>query len=361
VEYRGITHDVADVERALDLSGAQCANISVREDGEEEEGKEATTRQLQDGASTHESSAADENHTSVEKVPRTYSLTADAATSDAAFRRLAELGANVVERPEQPVEGRQPIRALNKDNTRRLLVPAAELPVHFDARDAWPQCKSIRSIRDQGSKCGSCWAHGAIEALADRTCIQNPSSNSSNLSLSVQYVLDCDAKDSACLGGYIDLVWEFLKADGSPRDMCLPYTASQQACDKRCVDGAAITDQAKVFAASAYPVADRLGDAAVAMQRELVTFGPFETLFWVFNDFSQYHNGTYVKSSGASMMGGHAVKIVGYGVDENQIPYWMVANSYGKGWGLDGFFRIKRGSNECGIETVPTAGAPRGI
>lgn len=39
--------------------------------------------------------------------------------------------------------------------------------------------------------------------------------------------------------------------------------------------------------------------------------------------------------------------------------YWIVANSWSPAWGEDGFFRIARGTNECGIEMVPAAGLPK--
>lgn len=42
-----------------------------------------------------------------------------------------------------------------------------DLPTEFDARLNWPNCPTIREIRDQGS-CGSCWAFGAVEAMSDR-------------------------------------------------------------------------------------------------------------------------------------------------------------------------------------------------
>ena len=59
--------------------------------------------------------------------------------------------------------------------------------------------------------------------------------------------------------------------------------------------------------------------------------------------------GVYYHTYGA-MLGLHAVKIIGWGT-EDRLPYWLVANSWGKSWGgLGGFFKILRGSNQCGIE-----------
>ena len=79
-------------------------------------------------------------------------------------------------------------------------------------------------------------------------------------------------------------------------------------------------------------------------------------------------------------MGGHAIKILGWGV-ENNAKYWLVANSWNEGifnliylilihvnkrviifvidWGDKGFFKILRGKNECGIESQIVAGLPK--
>lgn len=55
-----------------------------------------------------------------------------------------------------------------------------------------------------------------------------------------------------------------------------------------------------------------------------------------------YKSGIYERHSWIPM-GGHAVKIVGWGV-ENGTNFWIVANSWGETWGENGFFRIKMGA-----------------
>ncbi len=55
----------------------------------------------------------------------------------------------------------------------------------------------------------------------------------------------------------------------------------------------------------------------------------------------------------------HAVVAVGYGYDDKQgLPYWTVRNSWGTSFGMDGYFKIKRGVNKCGLAdcaSFPTA------
>jgi cathepsin B len=69
-----------------------------------------------------------------------------------------------------------------------------------------------------------------------------------------------------------------------------------------------------------------------------------ETGFNVYADFMNYESGVYYHVSGA-LEGGHAVKIVGWGVEDG-LDYWLCANSWNTTWGLKGFFKIKQGDSK---------------
>jgi len=235
--------------------------------------------------------------------------------------------------------------------TKPLLGQLEQLPERFDAGTRWAHCASIGRISDQ-ARCGSCWAWAAAEVFADRSCIQH----AANVTPSVEFMLDCDQSDDSCGGGLVDDAWKFLVSSGVPTAVCDPYTAAngtgQSSCPTKCADGSLLeTHKAK----SAYAVAAP-GDVQ-GMQREMMAHGPIQVAFYVFSDFVTYSNGTYFRTHAArGPQGGHSVKIVGWGVDEHGIDYWRVANSWGATWGEAGFFRIRRGTNECGIETTPVAG-----
>merc|ERR1712242_21321 len=48
----------------------------------------------------------------------------------------------------------------------------------------------------------------------------------------------------------------------------------------------------------------------------------------------------------------HGILAVGYGTDSSGTNYWLVKNSWGTSWGMEGFAKLLRGKNsagECGI------------
>jgi C1A family cysteine protease len=57
-----------------------------------------------------------------------------------------------------------------------------------------------------------------------------------------------------------------------------------------------------------------------------------------FKDFSNVQ-AVYRPGKNAKPVFYHAVVLVGYNNDHNP-PYWVAKNSYGPGWGDDGFFKV---------------------
>merc|ERR1712055_195106 len=95
------------------------------------------------------------------------------------------------------------------------------------------------------------------------------------------------------------------------------------------------------------------------IQMELMTNGPAEGAFTVFEDFPNYKSGVYQHVAGKPL-GGHAIRILGWGV-EADTPYWLVANSWNYDWGDNGTFKILRGKDHCGIESGVVAGLPKAL
>ena len=48
----------------------------------------------------------------------------------------------------------------------------------------------------------------------------------------------------------------------------------------------------------------------------------------------------------------HAVLTVGYGV-ENDVPYWIIKNSWGHLWGDDGYIKVAMDNDRCGVTNGP--------
>jgi len=226
-----------------------------------------------------------------------------------------------------------------------------DVPASFDAREHWKGL--IQPIRDQ-QRCGSCWAFSAAEVLSDRVAIRE---GKATKPLSPEDMVSCDKGDMGCNGGMLPKAWDYLKNTGIVSDTCLPYeagTGTAPACPNKCEDGEDWS-ASKTKASSAYAIT-----GALNMQKEIMTNGPIQVAFKVYSSFMSYKSGVYSKHWYEFFPeGGHAVKIVGWGT-ENGTDYWLVANSWNTNWGLDGFFKIKRGSDQCGMETMgpPYAGIP---
>ena len=84
---------------------------------------------------------------------------------------------------------------------------------------------------------------------------------------------------------------------------------------------------------------------------DLYQWGPISTAFTLHSDFYlfDFKNKIYEWDETSVEVSGHAVQIVGWGV-ENSKKFWWVKNSWGSDWGINGYFKILRGKNMCNIE-----------
>ncbi|KAA0708169.1 Cathepsin B [Triplophysa tibetana] len=252
-----------------------------------------------------------------------------------------------------------------------------KLPDTFDPRSQWSYCKTLSQIRDQGN-CGSCWAFGAVEAISDRICIH--SKGKVSVEISAEDLLSCcDECGFGCSGGFLAEAWQYWTTSGlvtgglyNSNVGCRTYTIppcehhvngtrppctgehQTPKCNAECLPQYSVPyKKDKHFGHKSYNVPS---DQQQIMT-ELFTNGPVEAAFTVYEDFLLYKTGVYKHVKG-SALGGHAVKILGWG-SENGTPYWLVANSWNSDWGDKGYFKILRGQNECGIESEMVAGIPQ--
>ncbi|CAN4081874.1 unnamed protein product [Withania somnifera] len=237
------------------------------------------------------------------------------------------------------------------------------LPQEFDAREAWPNCSTIGRILVQGH-CGSCWAFGAAESLSDRFCIHY----GLNVSLSANDILACCGYlcGDGCDGGYPLQAWQYFVRKGVVTEECDPYFDQEGCnhpgcepgyptpkCHRKCVKENLLWSKSKHFGVNAYMISSD----PYSIMTELYKNGPVEVSFTVYEDFAHYESGVYKHITGG-LMGGHAVKLIGWGTSEDGEDYWLLANQWNRSWGDDGYFKIRRGTNECDIESEVVAGLP---
>jgi len=144
-----------------------------------------------------------------------------------------------------------------------------------------------------------------------------------------------------CNGGNLATEWKYMTNKGIVTDACFPYTSgsgSVEECSTTCADGSTYT---KYKCASDSVVK---ATSVKEIQSEIYANGPVETGFNVYADFMNYKEGVYYHVTGR-LEGGHAVKILGWGTEDG-LDYWLCANSWNTGWGLEGFFKIKQGDSK---------------
>lgn len=240
--------------------------------------------------------------------------------------------------------------------SEELLKKVAALPAEWDWRNV-NGVNYVPAVRNQGG-CGSCYAFSSLAMNEARLRIV--SNNTIQMSFSPQDIVDCSFYSQGCAGGFPYLIGGKYSEDfGLVEESCNPYTGRQT--------GKCTTDPScrRHYSASYEYLGGYYGACNEQLMRlELHRHGPMAVSFQVYNDFMHYRSGIYHHSGIHSkfnpfQLTNHAVLLVGYGVDKTTgEKFWTIKNSWGTDWGEDGYFRIRRGVDECAVESIAVKSNP---
>ncbi|KAM3376964.1 cysteine protease RD19A [Capsicum galapagoense] len=235
---------------------------------------------------------------------------------------------------------------LPSDANKAPILPTEDLPSEFD----WREHGAVTPVKNQGS-CGSCWSFSTTGALEGANYL----ATGKLVSLSEQQLVDCDHEcdpdekgscDSGCNGGLMNSAFEYtLKAGGLMREEDYPYTGTDRAACK--------FDNTKVAAKVANFSVVSLDEEQIAAN--LVKNGPLAVAINAV--FMQTYIGGVSCPYICSKRLDHGVLLVGYGTGYSPIrmkdkPYWIIKNSWGDKWGEKGYYKICRGRNVCGVDSM---------
>jgi len=216
------------------------------------------------------------------------------------------------------------------------------LPPSFDWRDRGV----VSEVKSQGH-CGSCWTFSTTGALEAHTAIHRGIWRSPRLS--EQQLISCAGNfdNHGCSGGLPSHAFEYIKdAGGLAREFAYPYEGKEEVCK---YSAASNTSVVGATVLRSFNITE--GDEK-SLMRYLVNNGPVSVAFQVVPDFRLYKSGVYTSKdckNGPKDVN-HAVLVVGYG-EEAGLPYWLIKNSWGTAWGEEGYFKMERNKNMCGIAT----------
>ncbi|XP_058855409.1 tubulointerstitial nephritis antigen-like [Acipenser ruthenus] len=267
----------------------------------------------------------------------------------------------------------KPSRTVRNMNEIKTNLENVFLPYYFNAADKWPG--KIHEPLDQGN-CAASWAFSTAAVASDRISIQ--SMGHMTPMLSPQNLISCDTRNQGgCRGGQIDGAWWYLRRRGIVTEDCYPFSSSKtDSASQRpqCMMHSQSVGRGKRQATARCPnqssytndiyqstPAYRISSNEKEIMKEIMDNGPVQAILEVYEDFFVYKSGVYrhspVNSNKPSQFrkhGTHSVKITGWGEERGyngeRSKYWIAANSWGKNWGENGYFKIARGENECEIE-----------
>lgn len=228
----------------------------------------------------------------------------------------------------------------------------------------------LTPIGDQGI-CGACWVFAVSYVLGDRISIHTKGKVRENLS--TQQLLSCFKPDSGCMGNSPEDLSLWLEKSQYDIKSASEYSYKQllssvitSTCPVDANGVSVLKGSVKTltkFIKEEHPNQVVLEDNINRMKTELLENGPFYCAISVYSDLHDFPgNKVYSHSAESSIVGGHAIEIIGYcdsDIDTregvNGTGYWIARNSWSSDWPSEavdkGFFAIKMGTNESGIES----------
>jgi len=205
----------------------------------------------------------------------------------------------------------------------------------------WTAMGAVTPIKNQG-QCGSCWSFsttGSTEGchqIAMKTLI----------GLSEQNLVDCSQSEGneGCEGGLMDDAFKYIIANkGIDTENSYPYTAEDGTCHYSASNcGTTITSYTDVAEGSEPDLQVAVEGAPVS-----VAIDAGEA------SFQAYTSGVYYEPECSSTQLDHGVLAVGWGEASEGGAYWIVKNSWGVDWGMEGYIWMARNrNNNCGIATM---------
>lgn len=206
-------------------------------------------------------------------------------------------------------------------------------PIELD----WRKKNVVTPVKNQ-QQCGSCWAFSAVVSLEGLNAIRHHKL----VSLSEQELVDCSNSYSneGCNGGWMDDAFAYVRDKGICKESEYPYKAEDGTCKKR---------KPVVHIKDYCDIPPNNEDLLL----KYVSIGPVSVAIEADSqDFQLYKSGIFNSSFCGEELD-HGVAIVGYG-SYRGLDYWLVKNSWDTTWGDEGYIKILRGVNMCGIALKPS-------